>query len=526
MSDQVRVRGRLSPWLFLVGLLLFLASVVLFAFDLLTGRDVLRGIALNGIAAAILMAWAAHDTLADPESQVDSLAGAAGTALLLYGVYLLASGVVITITGVWHARLVVGLWYLALAAGATVVGYLVFPTEAIVTSRETDPVDAYERARDACAGAAADVADGRYERARDRYETVQAAAERVQAADGGAVTRESHDDGEGSADSTENEPIDHTARANELVDSLLDQAETATGSGKAHLDDDAYGDATEAFETARAAVTTAADVATGAGFDRDFERRTTQAEAWLSVTGELATADGGSRAGSVAVALDALDGAQNAATERQQDLLDRKRGTILARAESTRRDTAVERLRAAADQVRGESITGAPETADALEAAGRAADRLTADGADAEQLRERTAAWTEVTALLTGGEQALEADDHEGVIAVLEAALLVFGVCERAGAADTEPGPRRVTAWLRACERIMDAYGTATEAVEAAEKRRDEGSEDAALAAYAEARDALEDARSAALGAGIDTAAIDTERAAVAEELSALGGGE
>ncbi len=519
MSEQVRVRGRLSPWLFLVGLLLFLASVVLFAIDLLTGRDVLRGIALNGVAAAILMAWAAHDTLADPESEVDSLAGAAGTALLLYGVYLLASGAVITITGFWHSRLVVGLWYLALAAGATVVGYLVFPTGAIVASRGTDPAEAYERAGDACADAAASVADGRYERARDQYGTVQAAID-------GAVTGESHPDGGGSADGAGNEPVDHAARATELVDSLLEQAETATGSAKTHLDDDAYGDATEALETARAAVTAAADVAAVAGLDRDFESRTTQAEAWLSVTAELATADEGSRAGSVAVALDALDGARDAATERQRDLLDRKRGAILARAESTRRDTAVERLRAAAERVRAESVTGAPEAADALEAAGRAADRLTAGGAGAEQLRERTAAWTEVTALLTGGEQALEAGDHEGVTAVLEAALLVFGVCERADAADTAPGPRQVTAWLRACERIMAAYGTATEAVEAAEKRRGEGNEEAARAAYAEARDALEDARATALGAGIDAAAIDTERAAVVEDLSALGTGE
>jgi len=515
MSDEVRVRGRLSPWLFLAGLLVFLASAVLFVFDLLTGRDVLRGIALNGIGAAVLMAWAAHDTLADTQSEVDSLAGAAGTALLLYGVYLLTSGAIITVTGFWHARLVVGLWYLALAAGATVVGYLVFPTEAIITGPETDPADAYERARTACADAAEDVDAGQYERARDRYGTVQAEYESVQAAVGEAVTAgETHDDPpEGT------EAVDHEARAAELVDSLLEGAETATERGKAHLDGDAYGDAAGAFEAARDAVAAAGDVAAGTGHDRDLDARAAQAEAWLSVAEGLATADGTARAGSVATALDALDGARDAATERQEDVLDRKRGAILSRVESTRRETAVERLHAAADRVGAASVTGAAETAEALDAAARAAGRLTTDGADGEALRERTAAWTEVTALLTGGERALDADDHEGILGLLEAALLGLGTCERAGPTEATPGPRQVTAWLRACERIMDAYGAAMAAVETAEDRRDE---EAARAAYAEALDALEAARTVAVEAGIDAALIEAEREAVADELSAL----
>lgn len=132
MSDNYGWEGG-SPWLFLVGLLLFLGSGLLFLADLFRGVDVLRGIAANAAGAALLMAWAAYDTLFDPNSEVSARGGAAGTALLLYGLYLLVAGVVVGATGLlFHQYAVLGLWYLGLALAAVVVGYLVFPTEAVV----------------------------------------------------------------------------------------------------------------------------------------------------------------------------------------------------------------------------------------------------------------------------------------------------------------------------------------------------------------------------------------------------------
>jgi F0F1-type ATP synthase assembly protein I len=132
MSDDYRWEGG-SPWLFLVGLLLFLGSGLLFLTDLIRGVDVLRGIAANAAGAALLMAWAAYDTLFDPDSEVATRGGAAGTALLLYGLYLLIAGVVIGATGLlFHEYAALGPWYLGLAVVAVVVGFSVFPTEAVV----------------------------------------------------------------------------------------------------------------------------------------------------------------------------------------------------------------------------------------------------------------------------------------------------------------------------------------------------------------------------------------------------------
>jgi F0F1-type ATP synthase assembly protein I len=132
MSDNYRWEGG-SPWLFLVGLLLFLGSGLLFFTDLIRGVDVLRGIAANAVGAALLMAWAAYDTLFDPNSEVATRGGAAGTALLLYGLYLLVAGVVVVTTGLlFHEYTALGPWYLGLAVVAVVVGFVVFPTEAVV----------------------------------------------------------------------------------------------------------------------------------------------------------------------------------------------------------------------------------------------------------------------------------------------------------------------------------------------------------------------------------------------------------
>lgn len=137
--------GGLSPWLFLLGLVVFLGSAALFVVDLLRGVDVFRAILANATAAVFLIGWAALDTLRDPDSEVATVGGAAGTALLLYGLYLLASGVFLAATGlVFHEYLAVGLLYLGLSVVAVAVGYLVVPTGAATGRDETVPPDGEE----------------------------------------------------------------------------------------------------------------------------------------------------------------------------------------------------------------------------------------------------------------------------------------------------------------------------------------------------------------------------------------------
>lgn len=126
-----------SPWLFLLGLVVFLGSAVLFIVNLVRGVDVLRAIGANGLGTALLIAWAAHDTLRNPDSEVGTPGGAAGTALLLYGLYLFGSGLVIAVTGLFHDHWRLGLIYLGLAVVTVVLGYAIFPTGAVL-SEESD----------------------------------------------------------------------------------------------------------------------------------------------------------------------------------------------------------------------------------------------------------------------------------------------------------------------------------------------------------------------------------------------------
>ena len=161
MSDDATWDGG-SPWLFLVGLVLFLGSGLLFAADVIRGVDVFRGVAANALGAALLMAWAAHDTLHDPDSEVATRGGAAGTALLLYGLYLLVAGVVIGATGLlFHAYARLALWYLGLAVAAVVVGFLVFPTEAVSDDAATTESEGDGGATDATADGGGSAGDDR-----------------------------------------------------------------------------------------------------------------------------------------------------------------------------------------------------------------------------------------------------------------------------------------------------------------------------------------------------------------------------
>lgn len=128
-----------SPaWLFLLGLVVFLATGLLFVADLLRGLSILRSVAGNGVGVALLILWAAHDTLRNPDSVVGTPAGAAGTALLLYGLYLLAAGAAIVFTSLFHDQFMLGVYYVAIAVAAVVVGFVVFPREGLVTEDQQD----------------------------------------------------------------------------------------------------------------------------------------------------------------------------------------------------------------------------------------------------------------------------------------------------------------------------------------------------------------------------------------------------
>lgn len=120
------------PFVFLVGLLLFLASSAAFLADLVTGHDVLRSLALNGLGTLVLVAWAANDTLVDPDAEVSTLSGAGGTALLLVGVYLLVAAVGLALTSFWHDRLGLAPWLGGTAVVLAVVGFAVFPVGAFL----------------------------------------------------------------------------------------------------------------------------------------------------------------------------------------------------------------------------------------------------------------------------------------------------------------------------------------------------------------------------------------------------------
>lgn len=124
--------GSASPVLFLAGLVAFLGSVVAFVADLVTGHDVLRSLGINAASAVVLVAWAAADTLGDPDSEVTSLRGAAGTGLLLLGLYLLGASVVVLATSPVHDRFDLLPWLAGLAVASIVTGYVVFPRERVL----------------------------------------------------------------------------------------------------------------------------------------------------------------------------------------------------------------------------------------------------------------------------------------------------------------------------------------------------------------------------------------------------------
>jgi len=121
-----------APLLFLVGLIAFAGGGVAFLADLVTGHDILRSLLVNGGGAGLLVTWAAVDTLGDPDARVATATGAAGTALLLYGLYMVVVGLVVAATTFRHGRLWLGVGMSASGAAGMVVGFLVFPRESVL----------------------------------------------------------------------------------------------------------------------------------------------------------------------------------------------------------------------------------------------------------------------------------------------------------------------------------------------------------------------------------------------------------
>lgn len=131
-----------APFLFLLGLVGFLGSIVALLADLATGFDVLRSLFVNAASATLLIWWAATDTLSDPESSVDSKRGAAGTGLALLGAYLVVAAAVVGVTSPLHDRLSLVPWTAGLGIVLAVIGFFALPREAI---RSADDGDSYCR---------------------------------------------------------------------------------------------------------------------------------------------------------------------------------------------------------------------------------------------------------------------------------------------------------------------------------------------------------------------------------------------
>ena len=133
------VSDRLSTLVGLVGLLLVAGSTVLFLYDLASGADVLRGIAANGVGAALFILWTAYDMPSDPDSGVETYTDAVGVALLFYGAYLLVAGAVVALTALLaHEYGGVGLLYLVLGGFTLVVGFLLAPVDVLDERRAND----------------------------------------------------------------------------------------------------------------------------------------------------------------------------------------------------------------------------------------------------------------------------------------------------------------------------------------------------------------------------------------------------
>lgn len=137
-TDPPAGSGRIATALYLVGLVGFVLSGLAYPVVLLLRGDLRLVVAANAAAVGLLVAWAAHDTLADPESAVTTVPGAVGTAMVLLAIYGLLATVVVAVTSPWHDHLDIA-WLLAggtLVAG--LLGVVTFPLEALASRADAD----------------------------------------------------------------------------------------------------------------------------------------------------------------------------------------------------------------------------------------------------------------------------------------------------------------------------------------------------------------------------------------------------
>lgn len=145
MADDESTTGAV---VFLFGLCLFAGSLAAFVADLATGHDVGRSLAANAVGAVVLVSRAARDTLADPDSDVATPRGAAGTGLLLVGLYLLVAAAVVGATGLVHDRLELALYGGGIGVAAVAVGLVVYPRSAGVDRADDRAGDSAAEATD------------------------------------------------------------------------------------------------------------------------------------------------------------------------------------------------------------------------------------------------------------------------------------------------------------------------------------------------------------------------------------------
>lgn len=129
---------------YLLGLLGFVVSALAFVVVLVFGGDVGLPIAVNAASMGLLVTWAATDSLADPDSEVETVPGAVGTAMVLVAVYGLLAAAAVAVTSLWHARLDLA-WLLG-GAGlvAGVLAIVTFPLEVFAGDGPEDPEPAAE----------------------------------------------------------------------------------------------------------------------------------------------------------------------------------------------------------------------------------------------------------------------------------------------------------------------------------------------------------------------------------------------
>lgn len=124
---------------YLLGLLGFGGSALAFVVVLLLDSDVAVLLAINAAATGLLVTWAGYDSLADPTSEVETVPGAVGTAMVLVAVYGLLAAAVVAITSFRHGRLDLAWLFGGGALVAGVLAVVTFPLEVVAGTGPEEP---------------------------------------------------------------------------------------------------------------------------------------------------------------------------------------------------------------------------------------------------------------------------------------------------------------------------------------------------------------------------------------------------